>query len=850
MQHRSMAGQSLRERWNISRLALKHPWLTLGFWVALSVAGMFAFGSLKYALFPEITFPVIVVNSSHASLSAEDTEANLTRPIEQRLKNLAGVDKVRSQSYPGQSVVSLALAVGTDLEAAKREAQTALARAALPADATVAVTPVNLNETAVASYAIQSDTSDLDTLAKVARARIVSALEKVPGVLKVTLLGERGLADNPTAVRFGGKDALAVQVIKRARANTLEVVRSVDQEVERLRQALTGIELRLAATQADYIREASQATVEALALAVALSVMVIFPFLGSWRATLISALAIPISLLGTFIVMALLGFNLETITLLALALVIGIIIDDAIVDVENIARHLDEGESPSQAAVLATDEIGLTVTAATMTIVAVFLPVGLMGGVLGQFFRPFGITVSAAVITSLLVARTLSPLLASRWLKARPHRPAKIEASWQTGLVCRYRRILSWALEHRPAVIALALASFLAGLALIPLIPKGFIPHLDRGEFNVQFAASLGTPVEDSLAVAKQLEEMLRGFPDVEAIFTTVGERGASHRGLLYVKLREERSFKTFDLQDQLRDRLPPLESVDVSVEDIPFVDNGAQKPLEVALLGNDLDQLQRAAAALKERLAKQPGFADLAVGGAGQYEGLTVEISHLDGERAVYLSSNLSRGLTIGEATDRVKAAAKTVLPAGVRLGFGGDTENVSNVFGGFAVTLVLSVVCILGVLLWLFRSWTDPLVVLLSLPLSVVGAMLAQFVTRSDFGMISVIGIIFLLGLVNKNAIILVDYIDQLRAGGLATREAILKAGPIRLRPILMTTAAAILGMLPIALGLGAGAELRAPMAIAIIGGLLTSTLLSLIVVPVAYSLFAPLKKSKHTL
>ncbi|MBW4698665.1 MAG: efflux RND transporter permease subunit [Aphanocapsa lilacina HA4352-LM1] len=845
-----MAGQSLRERWNISRLALKHPWLTLGFWAALSVIGVFAFGSLKYALFPDITFPVIVVNSSHASLSAEDTEANLTRPIEQRLKNLAGVDKVRSQSYPGQSVVSLALAVGTDLEAAKREAQTALAQTALPADATYQVFPVNLNESAAASYAIESDTLDLDSLAKVAAARIVPALQKVPGVLRVTLLGERGLADKPTAVRFGGRDALAVQIVKRERANTLEVVRSADQEVERLRRELAGIDLRLAATQADYIREASQATVEALVLAVALSVLVIFPFLGSWRATFISALAIPTSLLGTFIVMALLGFNLETITLLALALVIGIIIDDAIVDVENIARHLDDGEPPYQAAVSATDEIGLTVTAATLTIVAVFLPVGLMGGVLGQFFRPFGITVSAAVLTSLLVARTLSPLLASRWLKAHSPRAANIEAAWQTGWLRRYRRILSWALDHRQVVVGLALASFVAGLALIPLIPKGFIPHLDRGEFNVRFAAALGTPVEDSLAVARQLEGTVRSFPDVAVVFTTVGERGASHRGVLYVKLREERTLRTFDLQDQLRARLPAIEAADVSVEDMPFVDNGAQKPLEVALLGPDLEPLQSAAAALKERLAAQPGFADLAVGGAGQYEGLTVEISHLGGERVVYLSSNLSRGLTIGEATDRVNAAAKTVLPAGVRLSFGGDAENVSNVFGGFAVTLVLSVVCILGVLLWLFRSWTDPLVVLLSLPLSVVGAMLAQFVTRSDFGMISVIGIIFLLGLVNKNAIILVDYINQLRAGGLPTREAILQAGPIRLRPILMTTAAAILGMLPIALGLGAGAELRAPMAIAIIGGLLTSTLLSLIVVPVAYSLFAPLKGSKYSL
>ena len=567
-------------------------------------------------------------------------------------------------------------------------------------------------------------------------------------------------------------------------------------------------------------------------LAVILSTVVIYLFLANWQATAISALAIPTSLLGTFIVMAIYGFNLETITLLALALVIGIIVDDAIVDVENIARHLEEGEPPRQAAIHATNEIGLTVTATTMTIVAVFLPVGLMGGVLGQFFRPFGLTISAAVITSLLVARTLSPLLAVYWLKRSPTQ--RVSGFW-LRFIDGYRQMLAWSLAHKGIVLGLALLSFCGGIGLIPFISKGFIPHLDRGEFNIVYQAPPTTTLAQSLEVARKLETEVRRAPDVETVFTTVGSRqGEPNRGTLYVKMRHDRQLTTLAQQNQLRDRLPKLANVTTSVEDIPFVDTGGEKPLQFALRSEDLKGLEQATNALKTKVQTLPGFVDVTSTGAQS----SFEIEHLNGKRVAYISANLGKGLTLGAATDRVVAAAKTTLPKTVELNLGGDSERAADTFSGFGITIGLSVLCVLGVLLLLFRSWVDPLVIILALPLSIVGAVLAQFVTRSDFGMISVIGIIFLLGLVNKNAILLVDYINQLRQQGTNRHEAILRAGLVRLRPILMTTAATILGMLPIALGWGAGAELRAPMAIVIIGGLMSSTLLSLIVIPVAYA------------
>jgi multidrug efflux pump subunit AcrB len=591
--------------------------------------------------------------------------------------------------------------------------------------------------------------------------------------------------------------------------------------------------------------------------------------------------------------MAIYGFNLETITLLALALVIGSIVDDAIVDVENIMRHIEEGKTPREAALIATNEIGLTVTAATLTAVAVFLPIGLMGGVIGQFFKPFGITVSAAMLTSMLVARTLSPVLAIYWLKAKPSSSPQKQSKIWLEFDQAYRNLLAWSLQHRLIVVGLAISSLIAGLALIPLIPKGFIPKLDRGEFNIVYTAPLPSlpgdlaqgvqgglgqpggqagqlgqmgqkdklgnsslsaaalaassssipipiPLNDSLDIAKKLEEVVRRFPAVATVFTTVGSReGEPNKGTLYVKLKAEREVKTAEVQDQLRAALPKLAGVTTSIEDIQFVDTGGQKPLQIALQGDDLKALTTAAKAVKARIEKISGFADVTITGASHQQDGILQIERLNNQRVVYIGANLGQNLTLGNATDQVVAEAKAVMPAGVSLNLGGDSARQNQVFGSFGTTLGLSALCIIVVLIWLFKSWVDPIVIGLSLPLAVVGALLALLFTKSDFGMISLIGFVFLLGITNKNAILIVDYINQLRDSGLERTEAILKAGPVRLRPIMMTTAATILGMVPIALGLGAGSELRSPMAVSIAGGLVSSTILSLFVVPVFYAI-----------
>lgn len=920
---------NLRERFNISRLAIQYSWLTLGFWIAVVVAGILALSSLKFALFPDITFPVVVVNASAPLETAVETETQLTQPIEAQVQGLQGLDGTGSFTYPGQAVVSLNFAVGTDLETANRAVEERLRDLDLPQGATSKVIPINLNEAAVVSYAIESDSQSVQALSQTTKDQIVPALANLPGVLKVNLLGEptefdlaklaqgtEGLNQAGTLVRFNGQEAVAIQVVKRGDANTLEVVDAVEAEINRLRDQFPDLTLTLAATQADYIRAATGETIHALIEAIILSIIVIFPFLWNWRATVISALAIPTSLLGTFIVMAIYGFNLETITLLALAMVIGSIVDDAIVDVENISRHLENGESPRQAAILATNEIGLTVTAATLTAIAVFLPVGMMSGVLGQFFKPFGITISAAMLTSLLVARTLSPLLAVYWMKPRqqksleqntPKQPEALRGpqNWLDGINQSYRRLLDWSLHHRAIVIAIAFLSFAGGLGLIPLIPKGFIPKLDRGEFNLTYVAPLpqvppellqalaqgsggqgnrgsgnqagaansadaaqrdsaqgnsaqrlppGTagrggqipplpafnPLEDSLAVAEKLDSYVRQSPQVDSVFTVVGSRqGEPNKGTIYVRLKDDRTATTAEVQDEFRRNLPQQAGVSTSVEDIQFVDTGGEKPVQVRIVGEDLALLNQTAQELKTRLQQIPGFEDVSATGEENEADQIVEIKRSDSRRMTIVSANLGQGLSLGEATDRALAEARAILPPELSLDLGGDSARVNEILGSFGATLALSVLCIFLVLLFLFRNWIDTVVIFLSLPLSIVGAMLGLLVVQSDFGMISLIGIIFLLGLTNKNAILIVDYIKQLRRSGMSRRDAILQAGPVRLRPILMTTASTILGMLPIALGLGAGAELRSPMAVAIMGGLVTSTLLSLIVVPILYDL-----------
>lgn len=915
-----MAKQSLsdilREKFfGISRFAVSHPWLTICTWLAVAVAGMFAFSSLKYALFPDFTFPVVIVNAQAPLETVLATEAELTTPLEASLEGFEAINNISTTTYAGRTVMVVRYRIGTALVSVTPVLEEALGTATLPADTELDVLPLNVNETVVMSYAVLPQ-GDLTTeLIDQVETGIVSDIEAIPGVLRVDLLGTGAeTALDPAAlevplesqdrapatlVRFNQADALALQVVKQADANTLEVVRRVEATVADLQPQFQNFTLALATTQANYIREATQATIDALWLAIVLAILVIFAFLRNWQATLITAMVIPLSLLATFMVMAVAGFNLETITLLALALVIGIIVDDAIVEVENIMRHLEAGEPPRQAVLAASREISLTVSVATLTIVAVFLPVAFMGGTVGQFFKPFGLTVSAAVLASLLLARTLTPVLALYGLRVRGPsavvQKERVESEHGTvlvpdmvpnsGVTGAYTRLLRWSLHHRGLVVGMAITAFTLGVLLIPLIPTGFIPKLDRGEFNVTFTTPLPeitavappnfpanqgnlspedlaqqstqfqaqgngqTPplpinpiqaiLDESRAVAIDLEDTALSTPGVNSVFTVIGGRGAPNQGQIYLQLSPNRQLSTAEIQDQIRSSLPDLPRVSVSVEDVPFIDVGGEKPLEVILKSDDLDALYDASQAIRDQVAALPDFVDVTVTGVNREDDQLISLQRRNGQRVAYISANLSQGQALGDATRQVIDIATATMPASVSLGLGADSARIGEVLGGFLRTLGFSVICMMVVLFLPFGRLLEPLVVGLSLPLAMVGAMVGFLIIQTDFGMASVIGLLFLLGLLDKSALLLMDYANQLRQVGLSRTEALMKTGPVRFRPILMTTASTILGMLPLALGWGAGAELRQPMAVAIIGGLVTSTLLSLLVVPVLYTL-----------
>jgi len=837
MPGRAAASQETwRRRLNVSRLALAHERTTIGLWLLIGVCGLLAAWRLPVAMFPDIVFPVVVVTVDAPGRAPGDVEGDIAVPVETRLLGLPGRGPLTLTSTAGRAVASVPFEVGIGLPAAEERVRAALAHLAVPDGALLAIQRIDLNEVPVVTYAL----APRDPAALPAAARRASDLAlrlgDVEGVAHVNVQGMgAGLPGAaPTRVRLDGDPAFALEVVKQADANTLDVAR----RLERVVHDLPGdADVRVVAVRAEapFISEATGSTLEALWAAVALSVLVIYPFLRSVAATAISALAIPVSLMGTFLAMALAGFKFETITLLALALVIGIIIDDAIVDVENIARHLPDAADARAAALRATDEIGLTVTAATLTIVAVFVPVGLMGGVVGTFFRPFGLTISAAVLTSLLAARTLTPVLAARWLVAgEPRAPSP---AWQS-FCGAYRRLLALSLRRPLAVLLAAVLSLGCGIALLPLIPQGFIPVLDRSECEVRYALPPGSGLDRSDAAAARLATRIRADRDVAGVLSVAGTAaGDADRGVLYVALRPDRTDKAQAVEARLRAALMQEASVRVSVENMPIIAVAAAQPLEITLTSDDAGALPAAARQVLERVTGWPGVADAAISGIGA-DGDGTWLRR-DGRPAAVIRGNLAGGVALGAISKRVLAEIPPILPAGTALVLAGESEQASQVFGHFASALGFAGAGVLVVLLLLFRSWQDPLAIAIALPLSAVGAMMGLFIARSDFGIVSLLGLVFLSGLASKNAIILVDRINQLRASGLDCEAAIFEAGPVRLRPIMMTTAAAVLGMLPIAVGLGAGAELRAPLAVAIMGGLITSTVLSLVVVPVAYRL-----------
>ena len=755
---------------------------------------------------------------------------------------------------------------------------------------------------------------------------------------------------------YNGQRTIALEVQKAQGENTIEVVDGLNKALAAVQasgEVPAGVELSVVRDSSRPIRVSVNNVRQTLLEGAALTILIVFLFLNSWRSTVITGLTLPIALIGTFLFMQLFGFSINMITLMALSLCVGLLIDDAIVVRENIVRHVQMGKSAHDAALDGTSEIGLAVLATTLSIVAVFLPIGFMGGIIGKFFHEFGITIVAAVLISMFVSFTLDPMLSSLWhdpaihSEGQPFQPRTLYDHTlgrithavdrgAHGLGTLYQSALGWSLRHPLATLGLALATFIASLALVKSLGTEFVPKADYSETFVSFNTPVGSSLEVTEGKVREVEAILRERPEVRYTLATIntGQAQGKIYAQIYIRLvdRQDRALNQDQLTGPLRERLARIPGI--TVTHVGLLDAvGGNKPLQLSIQGSDLAELQRQSAAIADKLRGIPGLVDLdtsakpnqptvaievrrdvaadlglSVGSvtsslralvAGQTIGnwrasddLNIDVkvrltpeardavgdlqrltlvagSNADGSprlvrlgqvadvradstanqinrrdltREVEITANVY-GRSLGEVSADVRQVLEAqTLPPGMRWRFGGSTKDMAESFGYAVSALAMGVVFIYMILASQFRSFLQPIALMSSLPLTLVGVVLTLLAFGSTMNLFSIIGVVMLMGLVTKNAILLLDFAIRARAGEvtgqpLERSEALLLAARVRLRPILMTTLAMIFGMVPLAFALSEGSEQRAPMGQAVIGGVITSSVLTLVVVPVVY-------------
>jgi HAE1 family hydrophobic/amphiphilic exporter-1 len=1016
-----------------TRVSISNPVFATMMMAALLVLGAFSYSRLPVEQFPDVSFPVVVVQTEYPGASPENVEEEVTRRVEESVNTISRIKTLSSRSYEGLSVVIIEFDLSVDPKLAAQDVREkiALIRASFRDEIKEPrVSRFNPDDFPVVSVAVQSSGRSLRELTTLTDQVIKKRLENVGGVGQATLVGgvkreikvylnletmeaqkigadqvvqalrsenqeipagsiltpsqekivqlrarlsgpqdfrnlivaRRGTPGKTAAVTLGsiaeiedgqqeeenaalvnGQRALSVDIVKAQGENTIAVVDGVRRVVKDLQGFLPAdVKVEIVRDASTGIRNSVADVKKTLLEGGLLTIAIVFLFLASWRSTVITGLTLPIALIGTFLFIYAFGFTLNVLTLMALSLSVGLLIDDAIVVRENIVRHVALGSDHHTAALEGTREIGLAVLATTFSIVAVFLPVGFMGGIIGRFFHQFGLTVVAAVLISMFVSFTLDPMLSSIWRD--PQAEGKFSGSplgrllaWFHALMERfsvaYERLLGWSLAHRKTVLAIAVASFFASFPLMKLVGTEFVPEPDLSELQVQFKTPVGASLELTAQKARQAEAALREFPEVKVTYATVntGFAQGKNKVNIFVQLvpRKERKRSQNDLTKPMRERLARIAGIELQqIGAFKSVSSG--KPLQVSILGQERKVLAEIAEQVMAAVRELPGAVDtessdeaakpqvsvemkrelasdlgISVGQVAatlrpllagqavgnwrgpddQYYDVQVRLSRADRARAedlqrVPLAStqmdangaprmvNLREIATIapgsgpqqinrkeqlrevlitanvfnraaGDAATELRAKLDRIaMPPGYRYTMGGSSKDIQESFAYAVQALALAVVFIYLILASQFGSFIQPVAIMMSLPLSLIGVVLALIAFRSTLNIFSIIGFIMLMGLVTKNAILLVDFINHERHAGKQRLDAVLAAGRIRLRPILMTTLAMIFGMIPLALGLGEGGEQRSPMGQAVIGGVITSGLLTLVVVPVIYT------------
>jgi len=765
---------------------------------------------------------------------------------------------------------------------------------------------------------------------------------------RVVRLGDladvRDATEEPrSSATFNDEEAVGINILKSTGFSTTAVADEIRRQIVDIQRTLpAGVTLRIVQDAGVRVENSVLGVEEALIEGAALTVAVVFLFLNSWRSTVITGLALPVSVLASFVAVWAFGFTLNTMSLLGLSLAIGILIDDAIVVRENIVRHVEMGKGHLKAAFEGTDEIGLAVTATTLSIVVVFIPIAFLGGIAGQWFKPFGLTIVSSVLVSLFVSFSLDPMLSAYWpdphkrLEERPLLSRLLGRFnlWFDRRAEGYKQVIAWALDHRVSMVSLAILTFVAALALpaMGVVGAGFVPEMDNSEFQVDLETPPGSNLAYTRVKSQEVARIARQRPEVAYTYATVGGQGdAVDEGIVFVKLlpKHERERNQQIVVADLRAAIGKLSGVSASIS-AGF--EPGQKQIQLQVYGTDAQELTRLAQAVADELDQVPGAVDISLSTKGQKPELDVQldrglagslgvtvgqvaqalrpafagidvgdwidpsgetrdvtvrlapesrtmvgdleslplpvgspanpgatvplgqvaritpaigparIDHLDRDRVITVEANTeNRALSevIGDVEERV--TANVAFPPGYGLRQGGETEEQVEIFSQMFVAIGVAIMLMYFVLVVQFGSFLEPLSIMLSLPLSLIGVMLALMITGESLNIMSMIGIILLVGIVAKNAILLIDFAKWSEEKGMERREALIQAGRVRLRPILMTTFALVAGMVPVAMGGGEGGDFRAPLGIAVIGGVITSTLLTLLVIPTVYEILA---------
>src|SRR3989338_7017331 len=999
-----------------TKVSLKNPVFATMVMLAFVVLGIFSYQRLKVDQFPEIDFPVVVVTADYPGASPEIVESEVTKKIEEGVNSIAGINALTSRSYEGTAVVIIEFQLHIDGRKAAEDVREKVATVRPLLRTEVELTTwaeqilkkrlenvrgvgavnlvgaskreinIYLNPQALEAFgvtpdqvaqAVRNENQDLPvgSIRSLAQERVVqidARMERPEDFGKIIVARKNGapvrldqvarVNDGAQEVEslalYNGQRTLLLSVQKSQGENTIEVVDGLNAAVVELKNQLPpGVRLETIGDSARPIRVAVNNVRQTLIEGAILTVLIVFLFLNSWRSTVITGLTLPIALIGTFLFMNMFGFTINMITLMALSLCVGLLIDDAIVVRENIVRHVQMGKGAYAAAMDGTQEIGLAVLATTLSIVAVFMPIGFMGGIIGKFFHEFGITIVAALPISMFVSFTLDPMLSSIWHDPSIHAHGqKIEpvtfydktigrvTGWfdraTDALAEGYQRILRWSLVHKLTTMAIALAIFVLSIFMVPLLGTEFVPKADFSETSLNFYTPVGSSLEATEAKAQQVEGILREMPEVRYTLATINTGSAQGKiyANIYVRLvdRKDRSRSVDQMSDVLRERLKTVPGI--TITHVGLLDAvGGNKQVEFSLQGPDLQELERLTKVVTEKIRDIPGLVDLDTSAKPNkpvialevkrdvasdlglsvapmaallrtlVAGTTVgnwrapddqtydvnvrlapeartqpadlerlpfalaatdgttrivrlnqvasvtestganQINRRDLTREVAVNANVAKR-SAGEVSNDIKKALEEVsFPPGYRYQFSGSTKNMAESFGYAISALAMAIIFIYMILASQFKSFLQPLALMTSLPLTLIGVVLALLMFRSTLSMFSIIGVVMLMGLVTKNAILLVDFAIRAReehvndqgqtVPGLPRADALLLAARVRLRPILMTTLAMIFGMVPLAFALSEGSEQRAPMGQAVIGGVIPSSLLTLVVVPVVY-------------